>query len=425
MSSPVSRSRRRGLPAGLHLVATPIGNLRDITLRALETLAAADVIACEDTRVTRRLLDHYGIATPLTPYHEHNAAAARPKLLARLAAGEAIALVSDAGTPLISDPGFKLVRAACEAGHAVDAAPGASAALAALAVAGLPTDRFFFEGFLPPKDGARRTRIAELSRIPATLIFYESGPRVGRTLAALAEGLGAAPGRGLPRAHQAARGGAPRRSRRAGARPTQSDAEIRGEFTIVVAPPAADAGTVDADEIDALLRRALQACLGEGRRQRRGGRNRPAAPRNLSARAGAQRTMTMARRRKPRTPRPSRGPSASPRISPGCRRKAAPPPISSPKAIASWRGASKPRSARSISWRAAATCWCSSRSRRATRSTMPRIAVLPRQQQRIAAAAGAWLAAHPEDVESDIRFDAVLVAPGSIPRHIPAAFETE
>ena len=144
------------LPPGLHLVATPIGNLRDITLRALETLAAADLIACEDTRVTRKLLDHYGIATPLTPYHEHNAAAARPKLLARLAAGEAIALVSDAGTPLVSDPGFKLVRAAREAGHAVIAVPGASAALAALIGAGLPTDRFFFEGFLPAKDGQRR-----------------------------------------------------------------------------------------------------------------------------------------------------------------------------------------------------------------------------------------------------------------------------
>src|SRR6185437_13971569 len=117
------------LSPGLHLVATPIGNLRDVTLRALETLAAADVIACEDTRVTRKLLDHYGIAVPLTPYHEHNAAAARPKLLARLAQGEAVALVSDAGTPLISDPGFKLVRAAREQGHAVSAVPGASAAL--------------------------------------------------------------------------------------------------------------------------------------------------------------------------------------------------------------------------------------------------------------------------------------------------------
>src|ERR1700680_3736081 len=133
------------LAGGLHLVATPIGNLGDITLRALEVLASANVIACEDTRVTRKLLDQYGIATPLTPYHEHNANTVRPKLLARLSAGETIALVSDAGTPLISDPGFKLVRAAHEGGHHVTALPGASAALTALIVSGLPTDRFFFE----------------------------------------------------------------------------------------------------------------------------------------------------------------------------------------------------------------------------------------------------------------------------------------
>ena len=135
---------------GLYLVATPIGNLGDVTLRALELLAGADVIACEDTRVTRKLTERYGITTPLTPYHEHNAAEARPKLLARLADGQAVALVSDAGTPLISDPGYKLVRAAYEAGHAVTALPGASAVLTALSVAGLPTDHFFFEGFLPP-----------------------------------------------------------------------------------------------------------------------------------------------------------------------------------------------------------------------------------------------------------------------------------
>src|ERR1700736_3569352 len=128
------------LAPGLHVVATPIGNLRDITLRALETLAAADLIACEDTRVTRKLTDHYGIRTPLTPYHEHNAAQARPKILARLAAGAAVALVSDAGTPLISDPGFKLAREAAAAGYTVTALPGASAVLAALAISGLPTD---------------------------------------------------------------------------------------------------------------------------------------------------------------------------------------------------------------------------------------------------------------------------------------------
>jgi 16S rRNA (cytidine1402-2'-O)-methyltransferase len=245
------------LTAGLYLVATPIGNLRDITLRALETLAAADVIACEDTRVTHKLLDHYGLTTPLTPYHEHNAAAARPKLLARLVAGEAVALVSDAGTPLVSDPGFKLVRDAREAGHAVIAVPGASAALAALVVAGLPTDRFFFEGFLPAKDGARRTRIAELSPIPATLILYESGPRIARTLGALADGLGsrdAAVCRELTKLHEEVRRG----DLSALARAYDEGAETRGEFVIVIAPPEADATAPSDDDVDALLLQALQ-----------------------------------------------------------------------------------------------------------------------------------------------------------------------
>jgi 16S rRNA (cytidine1402-2'-O)-methyltransferase len=245
------------LPGGLYLVATPIGNLRDISLRALDTLAAADVITCEDTRVTHRLLDHYGIARPLALYHEHNAATARPKLLARLAAGEAVALVSDAGTPLVSDPGFKLVRAAREAGHAVTAVPGASAALAALVCAGLPTDRFFFEGFLPTKDGQRRTRIAELASVPATLILYESGPRLARTLAALAEGLGARQAvvcRELTKLYEEAR----RDDLAALARAYDQGAETRGEIVIVVAPPEADDKPADPGEIDALLRRALR-----------------------------------------------------------------------------------------------------------------------------------------------------------------------
>src|SRR5437868_3179319 len=152
---------------GLYVVATPIGNLGDITLRALETLAGAELIACEDTRVTHKLLERFGISAAVTPYHEHNAEAARPKLIARLEAGASIALVSDAGTPLISDPGYKLVRAAREAGHPVTAIPGASSVMAALSSAGLPTDRFFFEGFLPAKQGARQARIAELARVPA------------------------------------------------------------------------------------------------------------------------------------------------------------------------------------------------------------------------------------------------------------------
>src|SRR5256886_7106705 len=175
---------------GLHLVATPIGNLGDITLRALETLAGVDIIACEDTRITRRLTERFGISGLLKPYHEHNAALARPKILERLAQGASIALVSDAGTPLISDPGFKLVREVCAAGHQVIALPGPSSVLSALSVAALPTDRFFFEGFLPAKGTARRARLAELKRIDATLVMFESGNRVQDTLRELADIMG-------------------------------------------------------------------------------------------------------------------------------------------------------------------------------------------------------------------------------------------
>src|SRR5262249_26367290 len=178
------------LPGGLYVVATPIGNLGDITLRALETLAGCDMIACEDSRVTRKLTERFLIATPLSPYHEHNAETARPKLLERLKEGAAIALVSDAGTPLISDPGFKLVREAATAGFPITPVPGASAVLAALTVAGLPTDRFHFEGFLPVKQGARRARLKELARIDATLVLFEGGSRIVESLADLAAVMG-------------------------------------------------------------------------------------------------------------------------------------------------------------------------------------------------------------------------------------------
>jgi 16S rRNA (cytidine1402-2'-O)-methyltransferase len=242
------------LAPGLHVVATPIGNLRDITLRALETLAAADLIACEDTRVTRKLVAHYGVATPLTPYHEHNAAQARPKILARLAAGGAVALVSDAGTPLISDPGFKLVRAARAAGHAVTALPGASAVLAALTVSGLPTDRFVFEGFLPPREGQRRKRIEEIKSIAATLVLFETGPRIAAALADLAAGLGpreAAVCRELTKLYEEVRHG----DLESLAAEYAAGAEPRGEIVIVIAPPATPAS--DAPDLDALLRQAL------------------------------------------------------------------------------------------------------------------------------------------------------------------------
>ena len=243
------------LAPGLHIVATPIGNLGDITLRALEALAGADLIACEDTRVTRKLLDRYAIATPLTPYHEYNAAKARPALLRRLADGAAIALVSDAGTPLISDPGFKLVRAAAEAGHAVTALPGASALLTALTVAGLPTDQFLFTGFLPPKAAARRARIAELNRIPATLVLFETGPRIAATLADLAAGLGqkreAAVCRELTKLHEEIR-----RGDLATLAQAYADHEPRGEIVLVIAPPPA-VEQISVADTETLLREAL------------------------------------------------------------------------------------------------------------------------------------------------------------------------
>jgi 16S rRNA (cytidine1402-2'-O)-methyltransferase len=239
---------------GLHVVSTPIGNLADITLRALSTLAAADLIACEDTRVTRKLTDRYVVATPLTPYHDHNAAAARPKLLQRLADGAAIALVSDAGTPLLSDPGFKLVRAAQEAGHTVTVLPGASAPLAALVLAGLPTDEFLFAGFLPAKQAARRARIAELAAIPATLVLFETAPRIAAALGDLAAGLGhreAAVCRELTKLHEEVR-----RGDLGSLAQSFSETDTRGEIVLVIGPPAA-APPAAIGDADPLLRAAL------------------------------------------------------------------------------------------------------------------------------------------------------------------------
>ncbi|MDQ8732198.1 16S rRNA (cytidine(1402)-2'-O)-methyltransferase [Bradyrhizobium sp. LHD-71] len=242
---------------GLYLVATPIGNLGDITLRALETLAGADVIACEDSRVTRRLLDRFLIATPLVPYHEHNAPTARPKLLERLAQGATVALVSDAGTPLISDPGFKLVRDAAAAGHAVTPIPGASALLAALTVAGLPTDRFYFEGFLPPKEGARRARIKDLATIDATLVLFEGGSRIADTLRDLADVMSerqAAVCRELTKLHEDVR-----RAPLSALAAEADHHETRGEFVIVVGPPDADSQRLSTDEIDDILKEAMKS----------------------------------------------------------------------------------------------------------------------------------------------------------------------
>ena len=232
------------LSPGLHIVATPIGNLADMTLRALSVLARADVIYCEDTRHSRTLTAHFAIATPLRPYHEHNADAARPEILRALKDGKAIALISDAGTPLVSDPGYKLVREALAAGYTVTSLPGPSAVMAALAQSGLPTDTFLFSGFLPTKQGARQTRLRELATVPATLVFFEAPGRVEDTLNEMANvypGRELAIARELTKLHEEVRGGA---------------AEVliawakaaapRGEFVILVAPP--DAGAEATDE---------------------------------------------------------------------------------------------------------------------------------------------------------------------------------
>ncbi len=242
------------LSPGLYLTATPIGHSRDISLRALDILRDCDAIAAEDTRVTSKLLSIHGISKPLAAYNDHNAARERPKLLAKLAKGARIALVSDAGTPLVSDPGYKLVREALGEGVAVHAVPGASAALAALSLAGLPTDRFLFAGFLPPKSAARQTVLEELRDTRATLILFESPHRLAESLRDMAAVLGpreAAVARELTKLHEECRRG----TLPALAAAYASEALPKGEITIVIAPPLEVAP--DMAKADALLEKAL------------------------------------------------------------------------------------------------------------------------------------------------------------------------
>lgn len=250
------RAEAEAIQPGLHVVATPIGNLGDISFRALATLAAADLVVAEDTRVTRTLLAHYGITTPLTAYHEHNAEQVRPQLLGKLNAGRALALVSDAGTPLVSDPGFRLVGDALGRGIRVTTVPGPSAVLASLVVAGLPTSRFFFEGFLPPKSAARRQRIAELATIPGTLVFFESPRRVAETVADLAAVLGnrdAAIARELTKMFETVKRGALATL----ATELASGEPPRGEIVVLVGPPSEAVPALDAASLDARIRKAL------------------------------------------------------------------------------------------------------------------------------------------------------------------------
>jgi 16S rRNA (cytidine1402-2'-O)-methyltransferase len=231
----VRQLQSRPLPAGLYVVATPIGNLADITLRALAVLAQADVLYCEDTRHSRTLLAHYAIGRSTRPYHEHNAARERPRVLADLAGGKSVALISDAGTPLISDPGYKLVREAIAASFPVTALPGPSAPLAALASAGLATDAFLFAGFLPSRRGARQGRLEELKAVPATLVFFEAPSRLAESLGDIAAVLGgreAAVARELTKLHEEVRRGTP-----AELAQWATDTPPKGEMVIVIGPP--------------------------------------------------------------------------------------------------------------------------------------------------------------------------------------------
>jgi 16S rRNA (cytidine1402-2'-O)-methyltransferase len=242
------------LAAGLYILATPIGNARDVSLRALETLKGCDVIAAEDTRVTSKLLSIHGISKPLIPYNDHNGQEMRPKILARIEQGQAVALVSDAGTPLVSDPGYKLVREAIAAGVPIVALPGPSAVLVGLTLSGLPSDRFLFAGFLPSRPGERKNALEELKGVAATLIFFESAQRLSESLAAMADVLGDRPcamTRELTKLHEEVRRG----SLRELAAHYEAAGAPKGEVTLLVGPPLAAAP--DTAKIDAALKAAL------------------------------------------------------------------------------------------------------------------------------------------------------------------------
>ncbi len=238
------------------MVATPIGNLGDITLRARSVLATVDAVICEDSRVTGRLLRHLGISRPLLVYQEHNAARVRPKLLARLTGGQSLALVSDAGTPCIADPGYRLVREALAAGVAVRAVPGPCAAIAALSICGLPTDRFLFQGFLPPRQSARRRVLEELRRVRATLVLYEAPHRLRATLGDCLAVLGdreACIARELTKRFEELRHG-----RLAGLRAALGEERaVRGEIVLVIGPPEAAEERMEETELEEVLRAAL------------------------------------------------------------------------------------------------------------------------------------------------------------------------
>jgi 16S rRNA (cytidine1402-2'-O)-methyltransferase len=252
-----NRYEAEPLSPGLHVVATPIGNMGDITLRALSTLAAAETVLCEDTRMSGKLMERFAIRTRLSPYHEHNAQKVRPQILERLTQGAAIALISDAGMPLVSDPGYRLVKEAVELGIPVTACPGPSAVLTGLALSGLPTDRFLFAGFVPQKQGERTRLFAEFARLKATLIFFESPHRIIETLddlAAALPGRRVAVTRELTKLHEEVlRGTAEEIAAELSARAT-----VKGEITLLVGPPEGEE-EVSAADLEAAITEALSA----------------------------------------------------------------------------------------------------------------------------------------------------------------------
>jgi len=250
----LSGESRGPLTPGLYVVATPIGNLRDITLRALDVLGGADRVLAEDTRQTGKLFEAFDIKAKLTPYHDHNAAARIPQVLDWLDKGQTVALVSDAGTPLVSDPGFKLVRAAVAAGHDVFPLPGASAVLAGLVKSGLPSDKFLFAGFLPAKSAARKRELESLKAIPATLIFFETGPRIKACLIDMAEVLGARNvvlTRELTKRYEEAR-----RGNFEALIDSVTEEAPRGELVLLVAPPSEDLSW-DSERVTAALQNII------------------------------------------------------------------------------------------------------------------------------------------------------------------------
>jgi 16S rRNA (cytidine1402-2'-O)-methyltransferase len=249
----------KDLPSGLYIISTPIGNIGDITLRALEILGKVDVIACEDTRITGKLTSIYDLTAPKLPYHDHNASEMRPKLIAMMKAGQRVALLSDAGMPLISDPGYKLVEACAAENIPMTCLPGPTASLTALVLSGLPTDRFFFAGFLPPKSGARKTALSEVKEVPGTLIFYETAPRLIESLEDMAEVLGnrpAAVARELTKKFEEVRRGTLSEL----AAHYQEHGEPKGEIVIVVGAPTEAAEEWSEKDIDKLLKQMM----GEG-----------------------------------------------------------------------------------------------------------------------------------------------------------------